>query len=323
MVRIRDSTPADAEIVTAIINRDQPEPLGVEQVRERLNAPATSTNEWRLVAETDDGQVVGYGHALRDDWMEPGLFWANIAVAQAARRQGIGSLIHEALLDWLRPRNGATLLISVYDHLPQSVQFAEGRGFEIERHIFESTLDLTTFDEQPLLSALDAAQAAGLRFATMADLGDTEEARRKLWEVETLTVRDIPGLSDASERPFESFNEEVCGASGYRPECQIVALDGEAWVGLTRLDPTEATEAMYNAITGVLPAYRGRGAALALKLLAIRAARRHGARYLRTNNDSQNAPMLAVNRKLGYQPTPGYYRMRARLSPADGPASSA
>jgi hypothetical protein len=44
------------------------------------------------------------------------------------------------------------------------------------------------------------------------------------------------------------------------------------WVGLARLDPTEATEAMYNAITGVLPAYRGRGIALALKLLAIRAA---------------------------------------------------
>ena len=64
-------------------------------------------------------------------------------------------------------------------------------------------------------------------------------------------------------------------------------------------------------------AWRGRGIALALKLLAIRAARRYGARYLRTNNDSENAPMLAVNRKLGYQPAPGYYRMSARLASAE------
>jgi hypothetical protein len=28
-----------------------------------------------------------------------------------------------------------------------------------------------------------------------------------------------------------------------------------------------------------------------------------------TDNDSQNAPMLAINRKLGYQPEPGICRL--------------
>jgi hypothetical protein len=28
-----------------------------------------------------------------------------------------------------------------------------------------------------------------------------------------------------------------------------------------------------------------------------------------TNNDSQNAPMLAINRKLGYVPRPGIFRL--------------
>ena len=196
--------------------------------------------------------MVGYGHALRDEWMDPGLFWTNIAVAQVARRQGIGSTIHNALLDWARPQGATSLLATVYEHVPQSVRFAEHHGYQIERHVFESTLDLSVFDEQPLLGALDAAQAAGIRFATMADVGDTEAARRKLWEVES--------------------------------------------------------------ITGVLPAYRGRGIALALKLLAIRAARQDGVRYLRTNNDAENVPMLAVNCRLGYRPEPGYFRMRARLA---------
>jgi hypothetical protein len=36
---------------------------------------------------------------------------------------------------------------------------------------------------------------------------------------------------------------------------------------------------------------------------------------MRTNNDSENAPMLAVNRKLGYRPEPGYARIWLDLSP--------
>ena len=71
----------------------------------------------------------------------------------------------------------------------------------------------------------------------------------------------------------------------------------------------ENSNSIYNMFTGVEPTWRGRGIALALKLLAIACARRHGAEHISTNNDSENTPMLAVNRKLGYQPEPGYYRM--------------
>jgi len=34
---------------------------------------------------------------------------------------------------------------------------------------------------------------------------------------------------------------------------------------------------------------------------------------MRTHNDSQNGPMLAVNRMLGYRPEPGFYAMEKRL----------
>jgi len=71
--------------------------------------------------------------------------------------------------------------------------------------------------------------------------------------------------------------------------------------------PTSRLERI--AIGCVDPAWRGRGIALALKLLAIACARRYGVTYISTNNDSENAPMLAINRTLGYQPEPGYYRM--------------
>jgi GNAT superfamily N-acetyltransferase len=74
---------------------------------------------------------------------------------------------------------------------------------------------------------------------------------------------------------------------------------------------------MYHGITGALPAYRNKGLGTALKLVTIRLARARGARMLRTNNDAENAPMLAVNRKLGSQPEPGYYRLVMRTDGGD------
>jgi hypothetical protein len=60
--------------------------------------------------------------------------------------------------------------------------------------------------------------------------------------------------------------------------------------------------------TGVLKVNRGRHIGRALKLLTIRYARACGAAYIRTNNASHNAPILAVNRSLGYQPQPGFFK---------------
>ncbi len=56
---------------------------------------------------------------------------------------------------------------------------------------------------------------------------------------------------------------------------------------------------MHNGFTGVLRAYRRRHLALALKLLSISVARSYNVDYLYTNNDSTNAPMLAIKRRLG------------------------
>ncbi|MBP1693528.1 MAG: hypothetical protein H6Q37_1411, partial [Chloroflexi bacterium] len=58
---------------------------------------------------------------------------------------------------------------------------------------------------------------------------------------------------------------------------------------------------------GVLRTHRGRKIAQALKVIALRYARQNGAQVIRTDNDSLNAPILAINRKLGYQPQPGKY----------------
>jgi GNAT superfamily N-acetyltransferase len=314
-VTLRAATEDDAPAVTTIINDGYPEPSTEEQVRERIRAALTGAHTIiRLVADDAAGRVMGYGHALREDWMEPGLFWFHIAVAPDVRRQGTGGALFATLRDWAVARGATSLRGEARDNLPASYAFLTSHGFQVERRLFESTLDLHSFDETPFVPALDAARAAGIRFLTMADADDTDEARRALWELERAVGRDIPGGSEAAILPYETFLERVCDAPGYDPSLQFVAANDATWVGLARGEVPAASEGVYNGVTGVLLAWRNRGIALALKLLLIRAAIQRGAAYLRTNNDSENAPMLAVNRKLGYQPEPGFARMRLNVT---------
>ena len=70
---------------------------------------------------------------------------------------------------------------------------------------------------------------------------------------------------------------------------------------------------MENAFTGVHCDHRGRGIAQSLKALTIVHAQQAGVSEILTENDSENAPVLAVNRKLGYKPWPGVYRLKASI----------
>jgi RimJ/RimL family protein N-acetyltransferase len=61
--------------------------------------------------------------------------------------------------------------------------------------------------------------------------------------------------------------------------------------------------AAYNEMTGTLRDYRGRGLAFAAKLETVRWAAGKGLARILTGNDTRNAPMLAINDRLGYRPT--------------------
>jgi predicted GNAT superfamily acetyltransferase len=133
-----------------------------------------------------------------------------------------------------------------------------------------------------------------------------------LWEVNYATYMDDPA-STGSFLDSDGMNQMFNTASWFRPEGQILAADGDRYVGLSAVGYFKETNSAYNMMTGVMPDYRGRKIAQALKLLSIRAAQNWGVDSIRTNNDSQNAPMLAINRRLGYVPEPGIYRMARRL----------
>jgi GNAT superfamily N-acetyltransferase len=265
-------------------------------------------------ADGDNHAIIGYADVWRWPWSDEGHFGIEMMVAPTWEGQGVGVLLYDEQLAFLRACGATNVRVNVRDDDPSALRFAERRGYQIDRHIFDSSLDLATFDERPFVGAIAAAEARGIRFVTLADLGGAEDAQRRLYAVNRAASLDVPG-AEQQFMPFEQWREMVYTASWYRADGHIAAVDSATgeWVGLAAVGVFPDRDSAHHMITGVDRKYRGQGLALALKLLSLRCARRYGVARVTTNNDSQNAPILAINRKLGYQPDPGFYRMVVAL----------
>jgi mycothiol synthase len=76
-------------------------------------------------------------------------------------------------------------------------------------------------------------------------------------------------------------------------------------IGLTQLFSSEDGYITIG-LTGVLSEYRGQHIALGLKVTSLEWVKTQGYFEVRTWNDSSNAPILALNQKLGFVCVPGY-----------------
>jgi GNAT superfamily N-acetyltransferase len=314
MYHVRPLTlPADYPHLAALFSSDSPEPVSVADLEAgdaKIPEPGLAgyDDQGRLVSHCRDryvavdaaGRVAGYGDAWRAPWNPPGEMICSAVVAPALRGQGIGRLLLDRVEQTAREKGAAYIKAQLKDSDASALACLSKRGYTVDRHLFQSKLDLSTFDEAPLLRPLE-----GVRFFTLADEPGAG-TERKLYDLEALTQPDNPSFGGGMW-PFEQWRLWVLETPRAVPDCFILAADAAGrTVGTTFMHRLE-NGAMHTLHTGVVREWRGRGLALALKLQAAAAARRHGAPYMRTDNDSQNGPMLAVNRKLGYEPLPGDY----------------
>ena len=301
----------DAADMARIYSYTLPEPITEATAREWWT-PREGEFRVTTLALNEQGNAIGYWDIDHETWMKPGTFWSKIVLAPEYRGKGLGSQMYEEALRAARAQGATHLESTIREEDPAARRFVEKRGFKIQFHAFESTLELASFDEHPFDDLMARVHAAGFRFFSLAEAGITEENKHKLYDVNHASSLDDPG-SSGSFPDFYAFSKNVFEASWFRADTQILAAHGDDWVGLSAIGVYKQDNHAYNAFTGVLRNYRGRGLAQALKLQTILLAKREGMRYIRTHNDSNNAPMLAINRKLGYKPLPGVYRILCTL----------
>ncbi len=293
---------SDPEQVAGLINQVDPKPVTGAEARAWFTYLPDGRISRRTVADAG-GQAAGYSAVVHEAYFPPGEFYVWVAVDPSRRGQGIGSALYGDALAFMNTQGAVCLRSEVREDCPAGRQFASRRGFTEDRQLFESVLELSQFDESPHLPLLERLEAEDVRFFSMADVPDEEESLRRLYEVNRATAFDIPGQKEFPD--FAEFQAMVRRGDWYLPQGQLVAAVGETWVGLAAVQWMPEAGEVYHLMTGVLREYRGRGIARALKIQAIRYARSLGARLVRTNNDSANLAIIAVNRRLGYRPEPG------------------
>lgn len=271
---IRDADlPALAELVRSLLPTMVVSERGIDHMRK-------STRWW--VAE-EAGRIVGTGRSGRF-----GRCW--VGVAPASRRRSVGRSLLERVEGAVRSAGHAEAVAWTDDD--EGARFAASHGYRETRRKPVSMLRLGGTELAPLVVP------AGVQIVPLVEIG---ERLRELHELAMLAHRDDPSDPMDAEQSFEEWLRDDIGAPDLDFRGSVVAIADGRLAALT-LVATDGRERAANEFTGTHPDFRGRGLATLVKRATIHWARDQGIREIWTGNDSENAPMLAVNRKLGYVP---------------------
>jgi GNAT superfamily N-acetyltransferase len=257
-----------------------------------------------LLAQIDGhvgGSAIG---AIEPSW--PEVVSALVTVLPERRRRGAGTGFYEAISTWARARDLETIEAVVADNDPESLAFAERRGFAMDRQEKGLSLDLTRIDSP------DVQPPDGVEIVQWAE---RPELARGMYEVVLEAAPDIPGGEDERVEPFDDWLAHDMEGPGDRPEATFVAVVGAEVIGYAKfsLSAAQPTTAHHD-LTGVKRAWRGRGVARALKATQIAWAKANGYQELRTRNEERNAPIRHLNEEFGYRPTVGRIYLKGPLA---------
>ena len=316
MLEIRPATTDDelGHIAWIVSTVDPDNPISVAEMRwqEEHYPGGRRFVAWREGVAVGGGGV-GRVYVYPPEF--PGL-WGNISVLPEHRRRGVGSAIYAAISEVAREA-GKTLLIGrTTADRPDSLEFLEHRGFKEHERMKVVRLHLG----EAHIPSIDPPE--GIEITSLEARPDLVEG---VYAVALEALPDIPGDGPIAPGTLEEFrvrdvDREAIPAGGF---ALAVESGTDRVVGYANLlYPPGTSKVAWHGMTAVARAWRGRGVASALKAATISWAAANGLEALDTANDTDNAPMRAVNLRLGYRPQPDEIYFRGPLAPpvADAPA---
>ncbi|HEU5362477.1 MAG TPA: GNAT family N-acetyltransferase [Gaiellaceae bacterium] len=250
----------------------------------RMLPPESQLGDW--VGE-ENGRVVATAYVFLGFASSDRSAHCRVLVRSSHRRRGLGRALFE-LVEAHAAAVGAERLLAEFEENAAGVAFAQSLGFRQTRAEQTAVLDPC---------AVQLAPPADVDLRPLRDVDP-----RFAYEVDMEAMLDMPSTDTFERMEYEDWAGYVLGHPLLSYDGSFVALvdGGPAAVSLLTADPESGRAS--SMFTGTMRAHRGRGLALAVKLASIEWAARNGIVQLATRNDETNAPMLAINRKLGYRP---------------------
>jgi GNAT superfamily N-acetyltransferase len=324
MVTIQPFEPNDRqyEAVTAIENAVWPDYSATVEAFKHGDQSRDPNDLFQRLVVKEGQQIVAFGEYQETPWShQPGKYEIDLTVHPDYERHGIGAVLYEQMMTVLAKREPKPGFItsSTREHKPQAIRFLEKRGFQQVMRVPESRLDISVFDPVKFSAVAEQVQAQGIKIYTIPELQAIDPNwQQNLYELDWICIQDEPSPDPPTKQPLEQFVKQFLGHPDFMAEAWFIALDGSQYVGLTGLFKNQTTEDQLDSgFTGVLPEYRRRGVATALKLRAIEFARRYGAKTIKTSNEENN-PMYKLNLDLGFKRTSAWLAYKKMIDSTNG-----
>jgi GNAT superfamily N-acetyltransferase len=302
---LRPATLEDAEIVADLeAARDPEDPRDAQVLRFWWTSGSLTQVVKRLVA-VRDGAAVAFVSAGHERWeLSPQRFGTIRAVlrSDAWSESDFSSLI-ETGEDLLRTE-GATVVVSrVREDFKRELEVLSRLGYREDRRQNFSELDLVTHRDELLSAAAQQRRLMEAQGVTLATLRDDKDPGllAKLHEMMSAAEEDIPSTLPIVRMPFDEWMLATFDDPAVREDRFWIAREGDAIVGLSYVQFPPNRGLPWTGFTATSREVRGRGIARALKYQTLEQAIHLGHRLVRTANDGANAPILHINKEMGYR----------------------
>jgi mycothiol synthase len=236
--------------------------------------------------------------------------WLDRADLDAGLLDEMWTWIGEAAVE----QGSLMLLAYCAEDEPEMLQALASLGYARERTEKVWELDLREHGVRLVQEAEDARDRMDredVRLLTVADWEDKDRLR-KLHRLNESTVQDVPHSLPIVPEVFEDFVKRF-----HSPDRRLdrwwIAVDGDQPVAMSYLKFPPVRGTVWTGYTCTDRDHRGRGIARAVKLQSLAQAAELGVTVVQTDNDSENAPMLHINERLGYVRRPGWVEHHKRV----------
>ena len=229
-------------------------------------------------------------------------------VRQLHRRKGVGSLLLRELLALMDAQGKTTATFNV--HLPESHAFLAAIGATEKHRSMENRMAFAGLDDGALARWRAEALAPGHGLCLEIHAGRVPfERLATLMAPLSALLEDAltTGLSRPPMRfeleDFRAWYAEIDRRGG--EHFLVLLLDGDEVAAVCDASWNQLyPDRMFQRLTGVARHWRGKGLAKGVKALMLQLVReRHPEVVMAvTQNAEVNAPMLAINRQLGFVP---------------------
>ena len=255
----------------------------------------------------EDGQnptrrwVLKKGEVLAHALVQPHekRYWLEVAVLPEHQGQGLGTKLFGVLSEYLQTLPAKPWQAFVKEDHPIALGFAYRRGFAEVLRSYHQVLQVHPFNFEPWMGLIEGLLLDGYVISDYASLTSDPQRDQKLYQLYLETSSDVPHSAPPTPEEQQAYVDRRMRHPRVIPEAVFIALKDDEYVGLTGCR-TRPDGGLHTHYTAVRREHRGRNLGMALKLRAIAWAKAGGYSRIHTNNAATNAPILAINQRLGF-----------------------